>query len=200
MPGLCGEKGRRRGKKRFAGDMLISLGILGQVRWSSNITPRSSLRCDGASARRWGQALPRGVGMTVQKHVSCCCQKAYTLRCCHAHSFAVLLCQHAGCPGKRDPTFAQSLAEVLVAAHQRHLMLTALLLLTLAVLLLAFTWQQLILKLCPVKNTIIRKSIFAAKKNINHKTQASPCLSPRQASYPILPKQPPAQTPERLRH
>ena len=41
------------------------------------------------------------------------------------HSFAVLLCQHAGCPGKRDPTFAQSLAEVLVAVHQRHLMLTA---------------------------------------------------------------------------
>ena len=54
-----------------------------------------------------------------------CCQKAYTLRCCHAHSFAVLLRQHAGCPGKRDPTFAQSLAEVLVAVHQRHLMLTA---------------------------------------------------------------------------
>lgn len=70
MPGLCGEKGRQRGKKRFAGDMLISLRILGQeVRWSSNITPRSSLRRDGASAR-WGQALPRGVGMTAQRHVS----------------------------------------------------------------------------------------------------------------------------------
>lgn len=89
-----------------------------------------------ARGSRWGQQHYREGGgfdacMTVQKHVSCllacCCQKAYTLRRCHAHSFAVLLCQHAGCPGKRDPTFAQSLAEVLVVAHQRHLMLTALL-------------------------------------------------------------------------
>jgi hypothetical protein len=29
------------------------------------------------------------------------------------------------CPAKSDPTFAQSLAQVLVLAHQRHLLLTA---------------------------------------------------------------------------
>ena len=125
-----------------------------------------------------------------------CCQKAYTLRCCHAHSFAVLLRQHAGCPGKRDPTFAQSLAEVLVVVHQRHLMLTALYLPSQCYRLRSRGFcQRYVRKTWPVANTITRKS-----SNISiNKTQATPTL-PSLSPPSTAPNPPPAQTPERLRH
>ena len=94
----------------------------------------------------------------------------------------VLLCQHGGCPGKRDPTFAQSLEEVLVAAHQRHLMLTAACTYThasgaIVCAHVACPATSYTSKIVTVTNTIIRISTFAAKKNINNKTQATPCLS-----------------------
>jgi len=94
------------------------------------------------------------------------------------------------CPAKYDPTFAQSLAQVLVLAHQRHLLLTAALIHSHSPL-FALTWHRRVGIQehvgSPTCHTHSHKRITFSSKVHQSDSQSRQYF--RQADFPIFPRE-----------